>query len=657
MNIIKFASVLLVSLAFHTAYGQSADPVLMRINGEQVTLSDFQYAYNKTGNSNSTKDQTVDQFLESFINFKLKIEEAKYLQLNQEASFKEEYSRYLDQTEKLYTTDTVSDHIIARKIYDRLGENIQISQLFIAFPKGDILPKDTLEAYNKIVSIRESTANGGSNKFEDLVLEFSNDSVSRNSSIPGYLGWKTALMLRKDIEEAMYATAINSISQPIRTNEGYYLIKVFNKRKDPGQINLAHIFLPYPYADSDINQKDSVRSLAQEIYTKLTMGASFAQAVSIYSADEQTSPRGGVLGWFGVGNPLPTVFESTLYSLNIGEVSPPMEMDYGFHIFKILDKVYQLPWEDMKGEILKAITQSDRNELIKNLQRERLSQNYPYTLNSLVYNQLESIANTYHVTDSVYFEKVAYLDNQVLLSIEKQNYKVLDFIDFLVENPQTNFNLSTDILSHKVNDFILEKQQEVQKLTLAEKHPEFRHLIQEYYEGILLFNVMNQQVWEKAQNDTQMLQQLFDKDPLKYKWESPKYKGYVIHAKDKTTIIKAKELIKEYGNSPDLAQILSKNLNTNTAPSVHIEKGLWGKGENGFIDRSVFKTKNDREIIGYPEFIIEGKLISAPETLDDARGQVIADYQSIIETEWIKNLRNKYKVEINRDVLQSMVNQ
>lgn len=654
MNIIKFVSAILITLSCHTAYGQSSDPVLIRIDGDEITKSDFEYAYQKADKSNSNENQTVDEFLQSFIDFKLKVAEAKKLELNQTPTFRKEYSTYLEQTEKPYITDTVSIETIARKVYNRLGENIQISQLFIAFPEGNILPKDTLDAYNKIISLRESATNNNPTKFEELVIQFSDDSISRKSNLPGYLGWKTALMFENGFEEAMYNTPINSISYPIRTNNGYSLLKVFNKRDDLGQMSLAHIFLPYPYADSDIQQKDSVRHKAQQIYQELLSGTNFAQAASLYSADEQTSSRGGSLGWFGVSNPLPAKFESTLFNLSVGDVSPPVEMDYGFHIFKVLNKVPQLPWEDMKSEIIKAITQSDRNESIKKLQSKRLSDEFPYSINQPVYNQLQSIANTYHIADSAYFEKITPLDDLVLFSIGNKEYKVIDFVNFLIKNLHTDFTLSTDILSHKVNDFILDKQQEIQKLTLTERHPEFRHLTQEYYEGILLFDIMNQEVWSKAQNNTPMLQELFDKDPQKYKWDSPKYKGYVIHAIDKATIKKAKDLIKVHGNSSDLAQILTKNLNSNSDRTIYVEKGLWAKGENGFIDRAIFKQKNDREIIGYPEFIVEGKLISAPQILDDARGQVIADYQTLIEKEWMKSLREKYKVEINENVLQSI---
>ncbi len=653
MNTVKCFATLLLSLSCCITYGQS-DPILMKINGAKITKSDFEYAYKKANNTTSSESQSIDQFLRSFIDLKLKVEEAKSLQLNQNEIFKIEYSRYLEQSQNPYITDSISPEIVARKIYDRLGQNIQISQLFIAFPTEDVFPKDTLEAYKKIVSIRESAIKGNDEKFEELVVKFSEDSVSRKSSIPGYLGWKTALMLDPKVEEAMYTTELDSISQPVRTNKGYYLIKVFNRRQDLGQINLSHIFFPYPYEDSDTAQKDSVRSQAQKVYEELLSGANFAQAAAQYSLDQQTASRGGALGWFGISNPLPPVFEEPLFSLREGEISQPLEMDYGFHIFKIVNKSYQLPWENLKEQIIKAISQDDRNELIKKLKREKLVKEFPYNLNSSVYNQLETIARTYHIADSIYFEKITPLDDLPLLSIGNKEYKVMDFVDFLAENPNTNFTLSTDILSHKVNDFILRKQQEVQKASLDERYPEFHHLTTEYYDGILLFDVMNQEIWTKAQNDTKALQELFAENPSKYQWESPKYKGYVIHAKDKSTLKKVKELIKKYPDQDALGQILTQQLNSDSIKNIYIEKGLWGKGENGFIDRKIFKIKNNREIIGYPQFVVSGKLINSPETFEDVKGQVISEYQTILEKEWIESLRQKYKVEINDDVLNSL---
>lgn len=652
MNTIKCFVTLLLVLSCSIAYGQS-DPILMKINGNKITKSDFEYAYKKANNE-ASEDQSVDQFLESFINYKLKVEEAKSLELNKDEIFLKEYSRYLEQSQSPYITDSISPEIVARKIYDRLGQNVQMSQLFVAFPTEDILPKDTLKTYNKIVSIRESAIKGDDKEFEELVIKFSDDSVSRKSSIPGYLGWKTALMLDPEVEEAMYSTELDSISQPIRTNRGYYLIKVFNRRQDLGQINLSHIFFPYPYENSNTAQKDSVRSQAQKVYEELLSGANFAQAATQYSLDQPTASRGGALGWFGVSNPLPPVFEEPLFSLKEGEISQPLEMDYGFHIFKIVNKRYQLPWENLKEQIIKAISQDNRNEQIKELKREKLKKEFPYSLNDSAYNQLETIAGTYHIADSIFFEKIAPLNDLLLLSTGNKEYKVIDFVHFLAENPNTNFALSTDILSHKVNDFILQKLQEEQKASLDEKYPEFHHLTTEYYDGILLFDVMNQEIWTKAQNDTKALQQLFTDSPSKYQWETPRYKGYVIHAKDKSTLKKVKELIKRYPNQDTLGQILIQKLNSDSIKNIYIEKGLWGKGENGFIDRTIFKTKNNREIIGYPEFVISGKLINSPETFEDVRGLLISEYQTILEKEWIESLRKKYKVEINDDVLKSI---
>lgn len=653
MNIVKYFVILFVFLSCYDTYGQS-DPILMRVNGEPVTKSDFEYAYKKANSINSSDNQTIDQFLESFIDFKLKVEEAKSLQLDKNETFRKEYSRYLEQTQKPYITDSISPEIIAKKIYDKLGGNIQISQLFIDFPSEYVLPKDTLEAYNKIVSLRKSAINESDDKFEELVTKYSNDSISRKSSIPGYLGWKTALMLDPRIEDAMYTTALDSISQPIRTNKGYYLIKVFNRRRDLGQINLSHIFFPYPYENSNTAQKDSVRHQVQRVYEGLLTGATFAKAAAEFSSDQQTASRGGTLGWFGVSNPLPVALEETLFGLKEGEISQPLEMEYGFHIFKVVNKRYNLPWTDLKEEIIKAISENDRNEQIKDLQREKLTKEFPYTINRSVYSQLEAVARDYHIADTIYFEKTTPLDSLALVTIDNKEYKVIDFVHYLMNDANTNFTLSTDILSHKVNDFILHEQQVAQKATLSKRYPEFRHLTQEYYEGILLFDVMNQEIWLKAQNDTKALQNIFDQNPSKYQWESPKYKGYVVHTKDKGTLKKAKELIKQYGDQDNLGKLLYQHLNSDSIKNVYIEKGLWGKGENGFIDRSIFKIKNNREIIGYPQFVVSGKLLNAPETLEDARGQVISEYQTILEKEWINSLRGKYKVEINNDVLKSL---
>lgn len=653
MNASKYFLTLLVFLSYNNIYGQS-DPILMRINGQAITKSDFEYAYNKENSDIHSEKQPIDKFLESFIDFKLKIEEAKNLKLDNSQSFKKEYSRYLEEVQKPYITDSISPETVAKKIYDRLGENIQISQIFIDFPNKKVLPKDTIKEYKKIISIRESAINGDESKFEELALKFSDDSLSRNSSIPGYLGWKTSLMLDPRLEDAIYSTALDSISQPIRTDNGYYLIKVLDRRQDLGQINLSHIFIPYLYQDSNTVQKDSVRNQAQNVYKELLSGIDFAQAVTQYSADQATIRRAGNLGWFSVSNPLPPKFEEILFRLNIGEISQPVEMDYGFHIFKILNKSYQLPWESLKDKIITAISQDHRYELVKKLKREKLSSEFPYKLNTTVYDQLEVLARTYHLTDSIYFEKISSLDDLLLVSIENNEYKVIDFVHFLADNPNTNFSLSTDILSHKINDFILEKQQNIQKTTLNKRYPEYRHLTTEYYDGILLFDVMNQEIWSKAQKDIIALQQLFDENPSKYAWESPKFKGYVIHAKDKVTLKKAKDLVKQHKDQNNLGQILHEKLNSDSLKNVQIEKGIWGKGENGFIDRAIFKVKNTREIIGYPEFFVEGKLINTPETLEDVKGQVIADYQSILEENWMRSLREKYKVEINNDVLNSL---
>lgn len=654
MKRLHFFAIFLAVLFSYSAYGQS-DPVVMKINGKDVHKSDFEYAYQKVNADLSGNKQSVDEFLESFIDFKLKIAEAESLQLDKDPLFVKEYTNYVEQVQKPYITDSVSAVTVARKIYDRLSQNIQLGQLFIGFGKDRILPKDTLKAYNEIAPIRELASKGDDDTFEELVTKYSQDSLSRTSNIPGYMGWKTALMFEDQIENAMYTTEIESVSQPVRTNNGYHIIRVFNKRRDMGQIDLAHIFFPFPYEHSTPTQKDSVHNQVEKVYNELLNGGDFANAAQMYSMDGQTAPRGGDLGWFGIGNPVPATFETTLFGLKEGEISQPIEMEYGFHIFKVKKKQPLLPWEIMKDKLIKAISENSRNKYVKDLQRQHLSKEFPYVINQSVYNQLETVARTYHIADTTYFEKIASLDDQLLVSVRNNEYRVIDFVQFLIENSGTDYTLSTDILSHKVNDFILAKQQETQRTSINDLYPELRLLTTEYYEGILLFNVMNKQIWSKAQNDTEGLQKVFEENRPKYNWQSPKYKGYVVHAKDKATLDQAKKIIKEQNNLFDnLDHILYEALNSDNTRNVYIEKGLWAKGENGFVDKSIFKTKNEKEIVGYPESVVAGKLLKQPETMDDVRGQVVSDYQTILEKEWMASLREKYSVVVFDSVVDSL---
>lgn len=658
MNIIKHFSCLILILCTSYVCAQDKDDALVRINEDLIiTKGEFEYAYKKDGANKKEQTESIDKFLENYINFKLTVKEARKNGFDKQKDFISEYSTYLEQVEKPYLIDSIIPDLYSKEIYERLKQNIEVSHLFLKLPATSILPKDTLNAYNKILNIRNSINNGNNSSFEELVLKYSEDSISKNSITPGYLGWKTAFSTRYPFEECMYNLPPNTISAPVRTTEGYHLIKILNKRPDPGQMNIAHIVLLYPDMRPTESDKDSIRQIASEIYDKLEAGEDFNKLSFEYSDDKETSSRGGNLGWFGVNRPIPPMFEEVWNNLTLpGQISEPIETYYGYHIFKLIDKTPLFPWERLKDGLIDAINESDRKQVLTKKQIDFLSKEYPYTINENVYSKLQDTADEYLLSDTLYFEKIHNLRDDELLNVQNNKYTVKDFIYFLEKNPHSDYLLSTDILKYKFNDFILDRLIESKRLDLPDKYPDLRYLTQEFYEGILFFNFMNEYIWQKSTSDKEALQKLYTTKYADYKWDEPRFKGYVIHTRDKKLKEEIETTIQKNKNAENLIFILNSQFNNDSVRNIIFENGLWAKGENDFVDRIIFNqsTETPREIIGYPETIVEGKLIQQPENLNDILGIVTADYQGILENQWYNSLRKKYSIVIDEKLLQEI---
>lgn len=653
MHTIKYYLSVVILLSSTFIFAKTNDPVIIRIDKKtEIRKSDFEYAYHKT---DSLSNQSLDSFLHPYVTFLLNIEEAKNQNLDKDISFLNEYSSYIDFLEKPYLSDTISPDIVTRNIHDRLKENIEVSHLFLKFPKIPILPEDTVNTYKQANYIKGIIDQKNAPSFDSLVSKYSQDSLTLNSREPGYIGWLTALSIPLSFENAIYNSPVGSITNPIRTDRGYHFFKVRGKRADPGQINISYIELAYPREFPTQNEKDSVAQLANKLYDELSNGADFAKLCQQYSSDRSTVGKGGNLGWFGVNRPLPESLESQLFAIEkAGTVVPPIESDYGFHIIKVIDKQPLVEWDQMKSDLEKAIEGSDRKSLITEAKINRLEKEYPYKVNEATYGKVQKIANTHLIADSTFREIVTPISDKTILNIGTSAFTVKDFTTYFERNPSTAYALSTDILANKFREFILESLIQTKRNNMLVENPDIRLLANEYRDGILYFNVMNKNVWDKSKSSKDQLQQVFVNNSSKYAWNTPKYKGYVIHAKDEKTLNEVKLLANSYDKKNDFRKVLLDNLDKETLKNVIIDKGLWAKGENQYVDNILYNTSITNEIINYPIFIIEGEKISAPESYEDVIGEVSADYQVILEKEWIDYLTNKYSVEINQDILKSV---
>lgn len=632
-------------------FGQKTEDYLLKIDNKTISVSDFESAYLKDKENNIQDKITINDFIKSYILLKTKIAEAESIGLDKSPEFLSEYNKYAEKAKDQYTNDTISSEIAAKLIFDRLQENIEIAQIFIPFTSSKTLPNDTLKAYDQIKKIRESVINLPDNEFRKIASQYPKPGYSNEVET----SWQTALMGEKRLEDAIYESPSGQISSPIRTNEGYYLIKKYGTRADRGEVRISHMLFLYP-ENATASEKDSVRNLSQRVIADLNKGLPFDAICKIVSADRSSAEKGGDLGWFSTRSNMIPQFDSIFFSLQkINDYTQPIEFDYGFHIFKLTGKVKSHSWPEIKNDLIKEMKDRHRNGDIQALKIKRLSNKYPYSIDHNVYRKILDIANEHYAADSLFFKELPPIYNKELLTINNQNYTVNDFVLYIYSNLSAESTLSTDIVIEKLNDFVLNRLSKLNEDHIIDTTPELKLLLQEYYDGLLLFAVMDKEVWSKAQNNEKGLGLVFKQNRDKYSWTQPKYKGYIIYLKDQQAFDKAKALENEFGELENFPQRLFKEFSNDSIKPLYIEKGIWAKGENEFVDNILYQTEIKRKVIGYPYFFIHGKSLDQPETFEDVKGSVVRDYQDILENQWIRKITKKHKVHINNQALNRLI--
>jgi peptidyl-prolyl cis-trans isomerase SurA len=648
-------SFILVSISF-VIMAQNGDPVIMTVNGKKIKKSEFEYIYNKNNNENALDKKSFDEYVELFKNFELKVLEAESQKLDTTEAFRNELSEYRSQLAKTYLTDLEQNEQLLIDEYNQGKSIAEISSLVLFFPpykenqNVQLLPGDTLETYKKAIQLRNKYLKG--EKFEDLVLQYSDDDHGKNSNPPGYVGWFSGLRLLPALGNSINNTPAGQISMPIRMNYGYHLLKLKNKINDPGEVHASHILISLP-PDAEKLAVDSALNVLNIIYGKLEKGSSFEDLAKEYSGDKGSAARGGDLSWFGWGAMLPE-FNTAVYALEINEISKPVKTQYGYHIIKLLEKRPFPPYEEKKLELKIKLEKTGSLLDLNKPTVEKIKKENNFSANENTYKQLQAEARLSYPTSEAFIEK--FQDNQnVLFTLDNQPFKVADFIEFLKSDKQTFHTLSTELLKEKLENYEYNSLLTTEDRLLESKYPDFRNLMQEYRDGTLLFEVSNKEVWEKSSLDTLGLKAFFEENINKYTWDKPHYKGYVVFVKDAASKKKMQKSIKKL-NTDAAIQYLLDNYKDGDTSLVKIEKGLFIPGNNPYVDEAIFKTgKATIYPEGFSDFFLIGKLLpNLPESYLDVRGLVITDYQDYLEKEWVAGLNKKYKVIINQDVLNSV---
>lgn len=634
--------ILFAGLALSTyAFSQEKDQVLMKINNKDITRSEFEYIYNKNNSNNELDKKSLDEYFNLFVNFKLKVTAAEAEGVDTTKAFRDEFMGYRQQLAKSYLTDDSVDEANARSIYERLKENVEALHILVRC-KPDATPKDSLEAYRKAERARQRILNG--EDFEKVAREVSEDpSVKQNG---GNLGYFTALQMVTPFEDVAYSLKNGEVSKPVRTDFGYHVIKVTNRRPDMGKVLVAHIFKFLPQ-DATKDQQNKATVQIDSIYNALQNGADFASLAKKCSDDQGTATRGGELPWIGFHQTVKE-FENVAFSLNKNEISKPFRSPSGMHIVKLIDRKAIEPFEEKKDEIVRRMDRQGRGNKGVEALVEKLKVEYNFSYNDKGVNDVKTLMKNIQAgKDSLTSAGAMNLSGN-LFTMNGINYPVQGFIAWT----KTQQGSVEKLLKEYTSNLILAYEDS----RLEQKHPEFGHLMQEYRDGILLFDISNRKVWDKASKDEKGLDTFFEENKANYKWDSPRFKGVIVHCKDKKTAKAVKKLTKK-NPQEEWATVIRKTLNNDSISVVKVEKGLFIKGDNKYVDKLEFKSGSFEPVKDYPVTIVIGKMLKGgPESYKDVRGPVTADYQNYLEAGWIKELRDKYKVEINQQILKTVNN-
>ncbi len=623
----------------------SGDAVLMTINNKPVVKSEFEYIYNKNNSNNSLDKKTLDEYVDLFINFKLKVEEACTQGLDTTKSFINELNGYRSQLTKPYLTLAKVDEDLLKEAYDRLTEDLEVSHILIR-TSASATPEDTLAALNKIKEIRKRLEK---EDFGKVAKEVSEDQSAVENM--GKIGWITGFRTVYPFETMAYATPVGKISEPVRSSFGYHLIKVHNRRKSLGEIQVAHIMRFTSKGSDSINVK--AKNSIDSIFNLVKNGADFGELATNLSEDRGSASKKGELPWFGIGRMIPE-FENAAFKLNqIGDYSQPVESAYGWHIIKLLDKKGIPSFDAKKAELEKMIKRDERANKGQQAFIAQLKKEYGFKFYSENLKAFSKALDGKNLTDSTFQAAIADMKGN-LASFAGKIVDARDFTNFLKKETRTNKSTASEIIDEKFQAFVEKSILDYEDSQLENKHEDFRLLMQEYHDGILLFEVSNNEVWEKASKDTEGLSKFFFANQTDYKWEKPHFKGRVIYCKDKNTLKQAKKILKSAPADSVDAQLRAQ-LN-DSVQHIKIDKGLYVPGDNKFVDKFGFKQKIELENDSvYPYVIVDGKNLKyLPEDYSDVRGLVTADYQEFLEKEWIAALRNKYPVEVNKEVLKTV---
>ncbi len=615
--------------AVSLVYAQRDNAVLMTVDGQPISAGEFEQVYLKNIDlvaDDAQKD--ISGYLELFKNYKLKIAEAERLGYQNRPELKSELQGYEDQLADSYMTDAPVTDALVKEAYDHMVNEVRASHIMIAL-SPNASPEDTLKAWNRISAIRNKIIGG--EDFEKLAKANSEDPSVRTNG--GDLGWFNAFRMVYPFEKAAYNTPVGEVSPIIRTRYGYHILKTTDMRKSQGEVEVAHIMVALNAQDSVADPEARIR----DIYKKLKQGESFEKLAQHYSDDAKTAKVGGRIGRFGFGALSSPTFEEHAFALqDTGEVSEPFKSEIGWHIIKLIQKYPVKPLSELRPSLESKIKSDSRSQIVETALSEKLSKLY----------------HTYSDTTLIkqYFskKKPGLNENKSVFIIKKDTLTLGDFERYVKSQPQqqqTNWKKSFSAFQGNA-------LKNYYKSHLLESNSEYAQIIKEYREGILLFALMQDKVWNAAKEDSVGLKKYFEAHRAEYV-QPINYDVEIATTTDPAFAKRVKKMLRANKSAAQIKEQLNKDGNVHvffTKAQVAPGDRLLPKDYTGGEKLSkIYDSGKEQTIV-----ILNGSTANATVSLDEVKGRVINDYQQFLEQEWLKKLKQKHTITVDQKVFNAI---
>lgn len=614
------------------------DPVLMNINGKDVRVSEFEYLYHKN-NTQQLQPQTLDEYVDMFVNYKLKVADAEAAGLDTTESFLNEYGQFRNDLSRPYLRDQSVEDSLVLEAYNHFKDDVRVSHIMIADGEGQ---------RQKLDSIRTAIL-AGATTFEAAARAYSVDKNSRDRD--GLMGFVVPERYPWAFEKAAYDTPVGQISPVINSGFGLHIIRVEERTPASGEVEAAHILrLTQGKTPEGIAAQ---KAMIDSLYNVASSGADFADLATRFSEDPGSAKKGGSLGWFGHGM-MVQPFDSISFALADGAISEPFETRFGYHIIKKQGHRGVAPLEEKKDGILKRMKTDERVGQPEFVYLDRLKKANKAQLVDATFMEVEKLAEANSGMDSTLIATFA-ASEMPAYTINGKEYPMSRVISRMHIFPVTNASSARHMIQNAAADQMNSDLLNIARTQLAETNADYRNLLNEYRDGILMYEISNRNVWEKASKDKEGLNEYFRRNRDKYHWDEPRFKSYIIFAGNDSVL----NLAVAYADSlsTDVPADFVQGMRTRFGRDVRVDRVIAAKGENPITDYLAFgaeKPASEKSSRWTSYAAYKGRIIQQPEEATDVRGAAVTDYQNELEKLWVEKLRNTYKVKINKKELKKV---